>query len=202
MSVNFPAKVMIFPEKNAIVYYFFSCFFVTAYVKKIYLCSQLFLKKLYVMELIEVWQIWLIVAVVFFIVEIFTTTFVFLCFSLGCILASVFAGFGLGLGWQLLAFSVITVVSFFTVRPFMIKYAYRKSEKIKTNVDALVGSKGRVTEIINVGKNTGRVLVNGDDWKAESENGEIIQENEQIEVKEVNSTILIVKQINKKEEEK
>ena len=64
----------------------------------------------------------------------------------------------------------------------MMKYAYRKSDKVKTNVDALVGSKGRVTEIIDFKKNTGRVFVNGDDWKAESENGEIIQQDEQIKV--------------------
>jgi membrane protein implicated in regulation of membrane protease activity len=81
----------------------------------------------------------------------------------------------------------------------MLKYAYRKSDKIKTNVDALVGMKGRVIEAINLEKNTGRVFVSGDDWRAESENGEVIQKDEQIEVKQVNSTILIVKQIEKGE---
>jgi membrane protein implicated in regulation of membrane protease activity len=151
------------------------------------------------MESIEIWQIWLIVAVIFFIVEIFSSTFVFLCFSLGCIVSSIFAYFGVGTGVQFLVFSIITFISFFTVRPLMLKYAYRKSDKVKTNADALVGCKGRVTEIINIEKNTGRVYVNGDDWKAESEDGEIIQQDEQIEVKEVNSTILIVKQIKKED---
>ncbi|MDR2408877.1 MAG: NfeD family protein [Bacteroidales bacterium] len=149
------------------------------------------------MESIEIWQIWLIVAIVFFVVEIFSSTFVFLCFSLGCVISSIFAYLGAA-GWaQFLVFSVITFLSFFTVRPFMVKYAYRKSDKVKTNVDALVGSKGRVTEIIDLKKNTGRVFVHGDDWKAESENGEIIQQDEQVEVKKVNSTILIVTKINK-----
>jgi membrane protein implicated in regulation of membrane protease activity len=149
------------------------------------------------MESIEIWQIWLIVAVVFFVVEIFSSTFVFLCFSLGCVISSIFAYFGV-VGWvQLLAFSIVTLISFFTVRPFMIKYAYRKSEKVKTNVDALVGKRGRVTETIDLKKNTGRVFVHGDDWKAESEDGEIIQQDEQIEVKKVNSTILIVTKIKK-----
>jgi membrane protein implicated in regulation of membrane protease activity len=149
------------------------------------------------MESIEVWQLWLIVAVVFFIVEIFSSTFVFLCFSLGCVVSSIFAYFGVAVWVQFLVFSIVTFISFFTVRPFISRYAYRKSEKVKTNADALVGSKGRVTETIDLKKNSGRVFINGDDWKAESENGEIIQQNEQIEVTEVNSTILIVKQINK-----
>ncbi|MDR1459605.1 MAG: NfeD family protein [Bacteroidales bacterium] len=148
---------------------------------------------------IVAWQIWLIVAVFFLVVEILTSTFVFLCFSIGCVVSSIFAYFGVGLSIQLLIFSIITCASFFTVRPFMLKYAYRKSDKIKTNVDALVGMKGRVIEAINLEKNTGRVFVSGDDWRAESENGEVIQKDEQIEVKQVNSTILIVKQIEKGE---
>ncbi|MDR0604193.1 MAG: NfeD family protein [Bacteroidales bacterium] len=152
------------------------------------------------MESIEIWQIWLIVAVVFFVVEIFSSTFVFLCFSLGCVISSIFAYLGVVVWAQFLVFSVITFISFFTVRPLMVKYAYRKSDKVKTNADALVGSKGRVTEIIDLKKNTGRVFVHGDDWKAESENGEIIQQNEQIKVTQVNSTILIVTKINKEDQ--
>jgi membrane protein implicated in regulation of membrane protease activity len=151
------------------------------------------------MEGIEIWQIWLIVAVVLFIVEIFSSTFVFLCFSLGCIISAIVAYFGLGAGIQFLGFSITTFISFFTVRPLILKYAYRKSKEVKTNVDALIGCKGRVIETINPRKSTGRVFVHGDDWKAESEDGEIIQQDEQIEVKEVNSTILIVKQINKED---
>jgi membrane protein implicated in regulation of membrane protease activity len=145
--------------------------------------------------IIDLWQIWLIVAILFLVVEIMSTTFVFLCFSLGCIVSSIFAAIGLPFTVQLLAFSIITFIAFFTVRPFMLKYAYRKSNKIKTNADALVGSRGRVTEVIDFEKNTGRVFVNGDDWRAESENGEVIQKDKQIEVKQVNSTILIVEQI-------
>jgi membrane-bound ClpP family serine protease len=41
--------------------------------------------------------------------------------------------------------------------------------------------------------NKGRVLVEGDDWKAIAVNDEIIPEGERIEVVKVNSTILIVK---------
>jgi membrane protein implicated in regulation of membrane protease activity len=149
------------------------------------------------MEYLEIWQIWLIAAVALFIVEIFSSTFVFLCFSLGCIVSSVCAWFGLGAAMQILCFSIVSFIAFFMVRPLMLKYAYRKSSKVKTNTDALIGAKGRVTEEINLQKNTGRVFVNGDDWKAESENGEPIPFNEQIEVIKVDSTILIIKQIKK-----
>ena len=147
----------------------------------------------------EYWQIWLIIAAVFFIVEIFSTTFVFLCFSLGCIASAVGAYFGLGLVWQVLIFSILTTIAFFTVRPFMKKYAFRKSSKMKTNIDALEGQKGRVTETIDLSKNTGRAFVYGDDWRAVSEDNQLIPENELIEVVKVDSSILIVKQIKKED---
>ena len=149
------------------------------------------------MDFIEIWHIWLIVAGIFFIVEIFSNTFVFLCFSLGCVVSAVCAYFGMGYVWQILVFSIVTFISFFTVRPFMIKYGFRKMDKVKTNSDALEGKRGRVTETIDFSKNIGRVFVYGDDWKAISENYEIIPENEIIEVVKIDSTILIVKHIKK-----
>jgi len=156
-----------------------------------YLCSKI----IFDMESIESWQIWLIIAAFFFIVEIFSITFVFLCFSLGCVVSAIGAYFGLGTVAQVFVFSIVTFVSFFTVRPFMRKYAFRKSSKVKTNSDALVGQRGRVVETIDFSKNTGRVFVYGDDWRAISENKEIIPENEVIEVIQVDSSILIVKHI-------
>ena len=149
------------------------------------------------MEFIEIWHVWLIVAAVFFIVEIFSNTFVFLCFCLGCVVSAVFAYFGLGPVWQLLGFSIVTFISFFTVRPLMIKYGFRKTSKVKTNSDALTGQRGRVTETIDLTKNTGRVFVYGDDWRAMSENNEVIPEKEIIEVVRKDSIILIVKHIRK-----
>ena len=147
------------------------------------------------MESLELWQVWLIVAVIFLVIELFSTTFMFLCFCLGCLGASLLAYFDLAVGWHLLGFSVVTLISFFTVRPFMLKYAYRKSHNVKINVDALEGNIGRVLETIDEKENTGRIFVNGDDWRARSENGEIIPASEKVEVVRVDSTTLIVKHI-------
>ena len=50
----------------------------------------------------------------------------------------------------------------------MLKYAHRKSNNLKTNVDGLFGKIGKVTVTIDNSKNQGRIIVEGDDWKAES----------------------------------
>lgn len=150
------------------------------------------------MEL-EIWHIWIIAAVLLFIVEIFTPAFLAACLAIGCIFAGVFSSMDFGLKIQLLAFSIGTLVSFFGIRPFILKYGHKKSGDLKTNVDALVGKIGKVTETIDNFENQGRVKVEGDDWKAETENNEIINVGEKVEIIKVNSTILTVKLIKKED---
>lgn len=145
----------------------------------------------------SVWHIWLIISVLLFIVEIFAPTFLSACLALGCLAAGISSYFDYGIKIQLLSFSIGTLISFFGVRPFMLKYAYKKSDKVKTNTDALVGKTGKVTEVIDNDKNLGRVIVDGEDWKAETEKDESVSVGEKVEILKVNSTILIVKPLKK-----
>ena len=148
---------------------------------------------------IESWHIWVIVAILLFIVEVFIPTFLPACLAIGCLTSGFFSFFDFGIKIQLLAFSLGTLASFFGVRPFMLKYAHKKSIKVKTNVDALVGKNGRVSITIDNSKNEGRVSVDGDDWKAESNTDTIINVGEKVEIIEINSTILTVKRLNRED---
>ena len=145
----------------------------------------------------EIWHIWIIIAVMLLIVEIFTPAFLASCLSIGCIFAGIFSSMDFGIKIQLLAFSIGTLISFFGVRPFILKYGHKKSSDLKTNVDALVSKIGKVTVTIDNFQNQGRVTVEGDDWKAESENTEILNAGERVEIIKVDSTILTVKLIKK-----
>ena len=147
---------------------------------------------------IEIWQIWIIVALIFFIIEIFAPTFLSASIAIGCIAAGIFSYIDFGIKVQLIAFSIGTLTSFFGVRPFMLKYAHRNSKKVKTNVEALVGKIGKVIIPIDNSQNQGRIIVEGDDWKAVTENNEILNAGEKVEVLKINSTTLIVKPITKK----
>lgn len=146
---------------------------------------------------IEIWHIWIIVAVILFIVEIFTPAFLVACLAIGCIFAGIFSSMDFGIKIQLLAFSIGTIISFFGVRPFILKYGHKKSGDLKTNVHALVGKIGKVTVTIDNSQNQGRVTVEGDDWKAETENNEILNAGERVEIIKIDSTILTVKLIKK-----
>ncbi len=147
----------------------------------------------------EIWHIWVIFAVLLFIVEIFTPAFLAACLAIGCLLAGIFSYFDFSLKIQLIAFSIGTLISFFGVRPFILKYGHKKNNDLKTNVDALVGKIAKVTVTIDNFQNEGRVIVEGDDWKAESENGDIIHAGEKVEILKINSTILTVKPIKKED---
>lgn len=139
------------------------------------------------------WHIWTIFALILFILEIFTPGFLLASFGIGCLFSALAAGVGLSVKLQVVGFIVGTLVAFFGVRPFFTKFCYRASCGVKTNVDALVGKTGRVTEEINQELDSGRVLVGGDDWKAISVDGDIINKGTMVEVVRIEGIRVFVK---------
>ena len=144
-------------------------------------------------KVMEIYVVWFIVALVMLIVELFTASFGVVCFSFGAAAAGIAAYFGLGTVWQLALFSVVSFIAFVFVRPVIVKFLLKKKDEVVTNADAVVGRIGVVTEEINAGKNTGRVKIDGDDWKAEA--SETIAVGEKVEVINRDSLILNVKPI-------
>lgn len=139
------------------------------------------------------WHMWIILSVFLFIAEVFTTGFFLGSFGVGCIFSALAALFGLGLKSQIAGFIVGTLAAFFGARPFFIKYCYKGSCAVKTNVDALVGKTGRVTEAVDPATGFGRVLVGGDDWKAVAEDGAVIEKGTPVEVVRVEGVKVFVK---------
>ena len=142
----------------------------------------------------EVYLIWLIVAIALVIFEICSTTFGAICFAIGAGFSSLVAGLGANLTWQIVIFAVVSLLTFVFLRPFMLKFMDRKSEDIKTNAEALIGRKGIVSERIDSEQHTGRVAIDGDDWKAVSEDGSIIEKGVSVEIVKMDSIIVTVKQ--------
>ncbi len=144
----------------------------------------------------ELWHIWLIIALICFIMEIFIPSFVLFNFGIGAVIGSFAAGLNLSLEWQIVLFSSGTLMSFFLVRPAMKKFAYKRTQGFKTNMEAMVGRQATVSEEISNENNRGRVSLDGDIWQARSQNNEIIAQGTLVEIVQLNSIILIVKKIN------
>lgn len=143
--------------------------------------------------MLSAWHAWVIAAIILFMLEIFSPVFVPASFGIGCIFSALAALVGLGLKMQILGFIVGTLVAFFGVRPFFTKYCYSASYGARSNVEALVGKTGRVTEEIGQDRSSGRVLVGGDDWKAVSLDGGIISKGATVEVVRVEGITVFVK---------
>lgn len=146
------------------------------------------------LTIMQVYQIWLIVAILLIIFEICSATFGAICFAIGAGFSALAAGLGASLTWQIVIFAVISLLTFVFLRPFMMKFLDRKSKDVKTNADALVGRKAVVSERIDATQHTGRVAVDGDDWKAVSADGSVIEKGTEVEIVKLDSIILTVKQ--------
>ena len=143
----------------------------------------------------ETWHILIVIGLIAFILEIFTAGFISASIGIGFLFAAIGNYFDLKTEWQILLFAFGIGLTYFLVRPIIMKYGYN-SDKVKTNKDALIDKLGTVTEEINPIVNTGRVKIDGDDWKARSINNDIIQIGTTVKIIEIDSIILTVKPLN------
>ncbi|MEZ3160175.1 NfeD family protein [Microbacterium sp. BWT-B31] len=113
------------------------------------------------------WIAWLVLALVFIIIELVTLEFTFLMLAAG----SLIGGLGvwlLGGPWwlQIAAAAAVSLVLLFTIRPLLLRALRRSSRLVPSNVDALPGLGARVTRRFEHG--AGEVkLDNGETWTAQ-----------------------------------
>ncbi len=146
---------------------------------------------------IKIWWIWMIVAAFFVVGEIFTQGFFILWFGVGAAVAGVLALLGLGIGWQLAAFVVVSGVLFIVSRRFAERFSKKQPPGI--GADRFIGLEGIVLEEIDNAKNTGQVRVQKDEWRADSETGEVVPIGARIKVTRLDGTHLVVKIIKEEE---
>ena len=141
----------------------------------------------------QVYQIWLIVAIILVIVEICTAAFGSICFAIGAGLSALAAGLDANITWQIVIFAVVSLLTFVFLRPVVMRFLDKKSKDVKTNADAIIGRKGVVSERIDFKQHTGRVAIDGDDWKAVSEDNSIIEKGTTVEIVKLESIIVTVR---------
>ena len=139
----------------------------------------------------HLWQMWAIVAVVCLILELMAGDFFIICFSIGAVFAAITAAVGGGIYWQLLMFAIFTMISLFWVRPFAQRYLHKGEDNRVSNADALLDRQGRVVETVKA-DGFGRVQIDGDIWKAVTNEPDDIAEGQNVRVVGRESTIITV----------
>jgi len=143
----------------------------------------------------HLWQLWAIVAVVCLILELTAGDFFIICFSIGAVFACLTDALGGGIILQLIVFAVFTLASLFFVRPFAVRFLHKGESNRVSNADALLGRKGRVVETVKA-DSFGRVQIDGDIWKAVTNEPQDIPEGTNVKVVSRESTIITVETIN------
>ena len=114
----------------------------------------------------QIWHIWIIFGIMFFVIEVFTPGFFFASLGVGAFVASIAAYYEFSLTAQICSLTVGTFVVFIGVRPILETFQSTKSDKRKIGVEALIGRKAIVVEYIDHKVNKGRIKIGGEEWKA------------------------------------
>lgn len=111
------------------------------------------------------WIVWLGLILVFGIIELTTLEFTFLMLSIGS-LGGLVSGL-LGLPWwaQIIVAALLSLLLLFALRPALLRALKRGGDPARSNVDALLGVLGTVTNDFS-GNASHVKLANGETWTA------------------------------------
>jgi membrane protein implicated in regulation of membrane protease activity len=115
------------------------------------------------------WLIWLILAAVFAVAEVFTTGFVLLWFGVGAAVAALLALLGVeSLAAQVVGFLFVSVLLVIASRTIFEQFLVRSSRgnELKTGVAQMIGQRATVTEASRGVLNEAAVRAYGSVWTA------------------------------------
>lgn len=136
--------------------------------------------------------IWVIVLILFILTEMFTFNLVSIWFVVGSIVALGLSFFTDNFIFQVLVFSVVSLLTLILFKPFFNKYMVKKIEK--TNLDSVIGKIAIVTKSPTRTSN-GQAKIQGKFWTIISDDE--IELNEEVEVLSIEGVKLKVRKVDK-----
>ncbi len=135
-------------------------------------------------------MIWFALALIFLLVEANTVAVVSAWFCAGALAAMVAAFCDAPLWLEIVIFIAISGALLAAFRPLVKKHFNAKVEK--TNIDAVVGTVGKVLTPIDNIQSTGRVKLGGMEWSARSTSGEPIPADTVVKVDRIEGVKVFV----------
>ena len=137
--------------------------------------------------------VWLLLSVALFALEAATVDLVAIWFAIGSLIAVIPALMGTPFWVQLAVFLAVSLLTLSITRPMVVDVL--KVRKTSTNADQVIGMVGVVIQEINNVESRGRVLVNGLDWSARSDDGTPIEVDERVLIQQIKGVTLIVERV-------
>ena len=137
--------------------------------------------------------IWFALAVLFIVLEVFTTDLVSVWFAVSALALGVVTGIAsdLHIGWQIFIFVLLSGALVLATRPLVKKFL-KKKKNTETNLELVLGHKALVVEPIHNDLEQGAVKINGLVWTARSVNGELIEKDTLVIVKNIQGNKVFV----------
>ena len=143
---------------------------------------------------------WLIIFVACIVIEIITMGLTTIWFAGGSLVAAVSAAFSAPLWLQLLLFVAVSFVLLYFTRPIAVKYFNK--DRIKTNVESLIGKQAIVISEIDNLQGIGQVTVGGQEWSARTvKDGIPLPVGCVVVIRAINGVKLMVEEKEQKQEE-
>lgn len=120
----------------------------------------------------NLWALWLVVAILLAIVEIFSLDFIFLMMALAALTALASTPFTDSITVQVVIFAAVSIMLLLMLRPPLIRKLHQSSPNLAMNSDGLVGQSALVTE--SVSAHSGLAQIAGDIWTTRPEDGQTI----------------------------
>ena len=127
--------------------------------------------------------IWLVLMVVFLALEAMTVTIISLWFAAGALVALLLSLLKLEIWIQIVLFFLVSAVLLACLRPMVRRHFTPRLSR--TNIDALIGTKGYVTADIDNISAAGQVKLGNMEWTARSANGLPIPAGTQVKVERI-----------------
>jgi len=138
------------------------------------------------------WILWLVVILLFLVIEMITVELTFLMLALGGIVGLV-ADLGGAPPWvQVILAAVAAIALVVFLRPRMLRRLQRAADTRPSNVEALIGLDGLV--LATVSRVAGQVkLANGDVWTARSDTDTRLDPGTRVEVARIDGATAVVR---------
>ncbi|MDD6812586.1 MAG: NfeD family protein [Lachnospiraceae bacterium] len=116
--------------------------------------------------------VWLVLLVVFVIIELATMGLTTIWFAGGALAAAIISIPGTPIWLQVIVFLMVSALLLYFTRPIAVKYFNR--DRIRTNTESLIGRQAIVISEINNIEGIGQVNTGGMEWSARSSYNNIV----------------------------
>ena len=137
--------------------------------------------------------IWVVVALIFAVVEVATTALFAVFLVGGAIAAALVASTGQGAITQTIAFMVVSFLGILIARPWLQRRLRRRpSAETVSGARAMIGEVANVVDLVGRFRPRGHVRILGEDWPSTSGDGSILMRGTLVRIIDIERTTLVV----------